>query len=67
MALGERKPMGELGLRPPRSIKTFGERCSEITVNNKQELADILFSRSRRRKGGLRHKNKVAVFQKGLG
>jgi hypothetical protein len=44
-------------------IKTFGERCSDVMVNNKPELADyIVVLDHEGGKGYLRHRNKVAVF-----
>jgi len=55
------------GARPQTAeiIKTFGERCPQVMVNNKQEIADyIVVLDHEGGKGVLRHKNKVAVFQK---
>ena len=55
------------GARPQTAeiIKTFGERCSEVMVNNKQDTADyIVLLDHEGGKGYLRHRNKVAVFQK---
>jgi len=55
------------GARPQTAeiIKTFGERCPQVMVNNKQEIADyIVVLDHEGGKGALRHKNKVAVFQK---
>jgi PEGA domain len=55
------------GARPQTAeiIKTFGERCPQVMVNNKQEIADyIVLLDHEGGKGALRHKNKVAVFQK---
>jgi hypothetical protein len=54
------------GARPQTAeiIKTFGERCTEVIVNNKQELADyIVVLDHEGGKGYLRHRNKVAVFE----
>jgi hypothetical protein len=54
------------GARPQTAeiIKTFGERCSEVLVNNKQEVADyIVLLDHEGGKGYLRHRNKVAVFE----
>jgi len=54
------------GARPQTTeiIKTFGERCSEVIVNNKQDLADyIVVLDHEGGKGYLRHRNKVAVFE----
>jgi len=53
------------GARPQAAeiIKTFGERCPEVKVNNKQERADyVVVLDHEGGKGLLRHKNKVAVF-----
>lgn len=55
------------GARPQTAeiIKTFGERCPQVMVNNRQDLADyIVVLDHEGGKGVLRHKNKVAVFQK---
>ena len=55
------------GARPQTAeiIKTFGERCPQVTVNNKQDLADyIVLLDHEGGKGWLQHKDKVAVFQK---
>jgi PEGA domain len=54
------------GARPQTAeiIKTFGERCPDVTVNNKQELADyIVVLDHEGGKGYLQHRNKVAVFE----
>lgn len=53
------------GARPQTAeiIKTFGERCPEVKVNNIQEKTDyIVLLDHEGGKGVLRHKNKVAVF-----
>jgi len=53
------------GARPQTAeiIKTFGERCPQVVVNNKQERANyIVLLDHEGGKGALRHKNKVAVF-----
>jgi hypothetical protein len=54
------------GRRTPQTaeiIKTFGERCPKVTVNNIQTKADyIVLLDHESGKGVLRHKNKVAVF-----
>jgi hypothetical protein len=53
------------GARPQTAeiIKTFGERCPNAVVNNKQENADyIVVLDHEGGKGWLQHKNKVAVF-----
>ena len=55
------------GARPQtaETIKTFGERCPQVMVNNKQDIADyIVLLDHEGGKGWLQHKNKVAVFQK---
>ena len=55
------------GARPQTAeiIKTFGERCSAVMVNNKQDIADyIVLLDHEGGKGVLRHQDKVAVFQK---
>jgi PEGA domain len=53
------------GARPQTAeiIKTFGERCSQVVVNNKQDKADYVVVLDH--EGGksiLAHDNKVAVF-----
>jgi PEGA domain len=53
------------GARPQTAeiIKTFGERCSQVVVNNKQDRADYVVVLDH--EGGksiLAHDNKVAVF-----
>jgi PEGA domain len=53
------------GARPQTAeiIKTFGERCPELKVNNIQEKTDyIVLLDHEGGKSALRHKNKVAVF-----
>ena len=55
------------GARPQTAeiIKTFGERCPQVIVNNKQDIADyIVLLDHEGGKGPLAHKNKVAIFQK---
>jgi hypothetical protein len=55
------------GARPQTAeiIKTFGERCPQVTPNNKADIADyVVLLDHEGGKGALRHKNKVAVFQK---
>jgi hypothetical protein len=55
------------GARPQTAeiIKTFGERCPQVTVNNKQDKADyIVLLDHEGGKGYLRHDNKIAVFNK---
>jgi hypothetical protein len=54
------------GARPQTAeiIKTFGERCPNVIVNNKQDLADFIVVLDHEGgKGVLRHRNKVAVFE----
>jgi len=44
-------------------IKTFGERCPQLTVNNIQTKADyVVLLDHEGGKGALRHKNKIVVF-----
>lgn len=53
------------GARPQTAeiIKTFGERCSQVVVNNKQDKADyVVVLDHEGGKGILAHDNKVAVF-----
>ena len=53
------------GARPQTAeiIKTFGERCPDVVVNNIQEKADyIVLLDHEGGKSVLQHKNKVAVF-----
>lgn len=53
------------GARPQTAeiIKTFGERCPNVAINNIQARADyIVLLDHEGGKGMLRHKNKVAVF-----
>jgi hypothetical protein len=55
------------GARPQTAeiIKTFGERCPLVVINNKQDRADyIVLLDHEGGKGYLRHKNKVAVFNR---
>jgi hypothetical protein len=55
------------GARPQTAeiIKTFGQRCPDVKVNNKQEKADyVVLLDHEGGKGLLRHKNKVAVFNR---
>jgi hypothetical protein len=49
--------------RKPRIIKTFGERCPQVVINNKQDKADYIVVLDH--EGGksiLAHDSKVAVF-----
>jgi hypothetical protein len=53
------------GARPQTAeiIKTFGQRCPNVMVNNRQDLADyIVVLDHEGGKGYLQHRNKVAVF-----
>ncbi len=53
------------GARPQTAeiIKTFGERCPNVTINNRQEKADyVVVLDHEGGKGVLRRDNKVAVF-----
>jgi hypothetical protein len=53
------------GARPQTAeiIKTLGERCPQVTINNIQTKTDyIVLLDHEGGKGALRHKNKVAVF-----
>src|SRR5438034_8773997 len=56
------------GARPQTAeiIKTFGERCPDVVVNNKQEKADyVVLLDHEGGKSLLRKDNKVAVFNRG--
>lgn len=53
------------GARPQTAeiIKTFGEKCPSVTVNNiREKAAYIVVLDHEGGKGALRHRNKVAVF-----
>lgn len=55
------------GARPQTAeiIKTFGERCPQVIINNKQDKADyIVLLDHEGGKGFIRKDNKVAVFNK---
>ena len=55
------------GARPQTAeiIKTFGERCQNVVINNKQERADyIVVLDHEGGKGLILHDNKVAVFKR---
>lgn len=55
------------GARPQKAeiIKTFGERCPEVTVNNKQDRADyVVLLDDEGGKGWGQRDNKVAIFNK---
>ena len=54
------------GARPQTAeiIKTFGERCPTVTVNNLESRADYIVELDHEGgKGYLQHRNKVAVFE----
>ena len=54
------------GARPQTAeiIKTFGERCPGVLINNRQEVADyVVLLDHEGGKGLLQHRNKVAVFE----
>jgi hypothetical protein len=58
---------GAGGARPQTAeiVKTFGERCPQVITNNKMEKADyVVVLDHEGGKGLLRHKNKVAVFNR---
>lgn len=58
------------GARPQTAeiIKTFGQRCPQVTINNIQAKVDyIVLLDHEGGKGLLRHRNKVAVFAKQSG
>ena len=53
------------GARPQTAeiIKTFGEKCTQVVINNKQDKANyIVLLDHEGGKGFLQHRNKVAVF-----
>lgn len=55
------------GARPQTAeiVKTFGERCPQVITNNQQGRADyVVVLDHEGGKGVLRHKNKVAVFNR---
>lgn len=55
------------GARPQTAeiIKTFNERCSDLVVTNNRERANyVVILDHEGGKGALRHKNKVAVFNR---
>jgi hypothetical protein len=55
------------GARPQTAeiIKTFGERCPQVVVNNKLDIAEyVVVLDHEGGKGYLRHRNKVAVFDR---
>jgi len=61
---------GSGGARPQTAeiIKTFGERCPNVVVNNKQENADyVVVLDHEGGKSVFQHKNKVAVFEANSG
>jgi hypothetical protein len=58
------------GARPQTAeiIKTFGQRCPQVVTNNKQDKADyIVVLDHEGGKSFVRHKNKVAVFNRESG
>lgn len=58
------------GARPQTAeiVKTFGERCPNVVVNNKQQYADyVVVLDHEGGKGLFQHKNKVAVFDAASG
>ena len=58
------------GARPQTAeiIKTFGQRCPEVIVNNRADASDYIVELDHEGgKGLLRHKDKVAVFVKTSG
>lgn len=58
------------GARPQTAeiIKTFGERCPDVVVNNKQELVDyVVVLDHEGGKSALQHRNKIAVFNHASG
>jgi hypothetical protein len=58
---------GSGGARPQTAeiVKTFGERCPQVITNNKMEKSDyVVVLDHEGGKGVLRHKNKVAVFNR---
>jgi hypothetical protein len=55
------------GARPQTAeiIKTFGERCPDLTVSNNRDKANyVVILDHEGGKGALSHKNKVAVFNR---
>lgn len=55
------------GARPQTAeiVKTFGERCPELTANNNRDKASyVVLLDHEGGKGALRHKNKVVVFNR---
>jgi ABC-type phosphate transport system substrate-binding protein len=61
---------GSGGARPQTAeiIKTFGERCPNVVINNKQDKANyIVLLDHEGGKGFLQHRNKVAVFNSASG
>ena len=53
------------GARPQTAevIKTFGQRCPEVIVNNRADVSDYIVELDHEGgKGLLRHKDKIAVF-----
>jgi len=55
------------GARPQTAeiIKTFGQRCPEVVVNNRPDLSNYVVELDHEGgKGLLRHKDKIAVFER---
>lgn len=62
---GAEGPQAARARKLRKSYKTFGKRCPQVMVNNKQDVADyIVLLDHEGGKGVLRHKNNVAIFQK---
>jgi hypothetical protein len=58
------------GARPQTAevIKTFGQRCPEVIVNNRSEVSNYVVELDHEGgKGLLRHKDKIAVFERASG
>lgn len=61
---------GSGGARPQTAeiIKTFGERCPQVTINNRRDVSDYIVQLDHEGgKSALSHKNKVAVFVRSSG
>jgi hypothetical protein len=61
---------GHAGARPQTAeiIKTFGQKCPDVMVNNRQEMADYIVELDHEGgKGAFSHKNKIAVFEHASG
>lgn len=58
------------GARPQTAeiVKTFGERCPQVMINNRRDMSDYIVQLDHEGgKSPLAHKNKVAVFVKSTG